>query len=65
MNELSKTYRNVILRLTKKNVLKSDNEKLGLHTGEVFEYTKDSVLEILNNWTETKQIEYFMIEHNG
>ena len=65
MNELSKTYRNVILRLTKKNVLKSDNEKLGLHTGEVYEYTKDSVLEILNNWTETKQIEYFMIEHNA
>ena len=65
MNELSKTYRNVILRLTKKNVIKTDNEKLGLHTGEVYEYTKDSVLEILNNWTETKQIEYFMIEHNA
>ena len=64
MNELSKTYRNVIVRLTKVNVLKSDNLKLGLHAGEVYEYTKDSVLEILNNWTETKQIEYFMIEHN-
>lgn len=65
MNELSKTYRNVIVRLTKENVLKSDNEKLGLHAGDTYVYTKESVLKILDDWAETKKIEYFMIEHNA
>ena len=64
MDQNAKTYRNVMLRLSKKNVLHSDNPELGLVAGESYEYTKEGILEVLNKWSETKKIEFFMIEHN-
>ena len=57
--------RNATIRITLKNIVHEDNEKLGLKAGDVFEYTLADILDILDDWSKTKKgISYYVILHD-
>ena len=58
------TMRNAFIRVSAVNILTCDNEELGLHAGDVVEYTKEDIIRILDRWRTTKDFEYFTIEHD-
>lgn len=56
-----KIMRNAFIRVSAKNILHEDNDKLGLKSGDIVTYTLENVLE---DWNRTKLFSYFVIEHN-
>lgn len=63
-NKFSKYFRNVFIRISAKNKIHEDNILLGLKKGDIVEYTKDDIKDILDKWTQTKPFNYYFIEHN-
>ena len=61
---MKKNMRNAFVRVSAKNIVKKDNEKLGVKAGDEVNYTKDDLLNILDDWLETKKFRYYMIEHD-
>lgn len=60
----NKNMRNAMIRVSSKNILHADNEKLGLKAGDIVKYSKQDILDTLDDWCKTKLFSYFMIEHN-
>lgn len=59
-----RNLRSATIRVSAKNKIHADNEKLGLKAGDVVEYTLQDILNILDEWCKTKPFYYFVIEHN-
>lgn len=59
-----KIMRNAFIRVSAKNILHEDNNKLGLKSGDIVTYTLENVLDVLEDWNRTKHFSYFVIEHN-
>lgn len=60
----NKNMRNAIIRISARNTIHEDNPKLNLKVGDTYEYTKEDILSILDDWCKTKPFYYYMIEHN-
>lgn len=60
----NKNMRNAFIRVSAVNHIHEDSEKLGVKAGDVVKYTKDDILDILDNWCKTKPFSYYMAEHN-
>lgn len=56
--------RNAFIRVSAVNHLKKDNEALGKLAGDTVEYSKEDIKDILETWSESKEMSYFFIEHN-
>ena len=56
--------RNAFVRISAVNITNIDDEKRGIKAGDTIAYTKDDILSILEEWTESRDIKYYMIEHN-
>lgn len=61
---MSRKYRNAAVRISQINVIKIDNLKLGYKIGDTVCYSLDDIKKKLDDWTKTKDIKYFIIEHN-
>ncbi len=58
--------RNAFLRISKNNVVKTDNAALGIKKGDVVSYSKEQILEILDLWAQSKTgLKYYFIEHDA
>ena len=53
------------IRISEVNVIKKDNKKLGLHAGDTVIITKEDIIKTLEDWAKTKDIKYYLIEHNA
>ncbi len=61
----SNTYmRNVNMRISRINHIKSDNESLGLKVGDIYTIEKSDVIATLEKWLKEKPFDYFLIEHD-
>ena len=60
----NKAMRTAVIRVSGVNIVNQDNDILGVKAGDEVRYTKEMILDVLNDWTKTKDIKYFMIEHN-
>lgn len=60
-----KNMRSAFVRVCAENIAKKDNEKLGIHVGDKITYTKEDIINILEEWIKTKYFNYFVIEHNA
>lgn len=61
----NKNMRTAFLRITAINHTTKDNDKLGVKAGEVFEYTLEDILNIIDTWLKSKKFIYFVIEHSN
>lgn len=59
----SKNMRNAMIRISKVNILKKDNPQLGLEVGDEYIITREMVLNTLVDWSNSKSMSYFFIEH--
>lgn len=59
------TYRNVILRISVINKIHVDNGDLGVKAGDTVINTIEAIKKVLDDWTKTKDLKYYMIEHNA
>lgn len=59
-----KGMRNANIRISRVNKIKTDNEKLGLKTGDTYIIEKSDIIAILEEWRKHKPFDYFLIEHN-
>lgn len=60
----NKSMRNAIVRISAINNIHEDNEKLNLKSGDVVTYTKEDILNTLDDWCKTKPFNYYMAEHD-
>lgn len=60
----SSKFRTANIRVSGTNIIHKANEKLGLKEGDVVTYTKEDILNILNEWLSSRYFSYYMIEHN-
>ena len=56
--------RNAFIRISSVNMTNFDDDKRGIKAGDVVTYGKEDILQILDDWTKTRDIKYYMIEHN-
>lgn len=56
--------RNAFIRISAVNVTNIDDEQRGIKAGDLVTYSKEDILNILDDWTKTRDIKYYMIEHN-
>ena len=57
--------RNAFIRVSAVNEIKSDNEELGLHAGDVLTYTEEDIDKIITDWCKRKSdITYYYIKHD-
>lgn len=61
---MPKTFRNVTIRISALNHATKDNEVLGIKAGDEVRYTLKDILNVLEDWSNTKDIKYYAIEHN-
>lgn len=59
-----KTFRNVTIRISALNHATKDNEVLGIKAGDEVRYTLKDILNVLEDWSDKKDIKYYAIEHN-
>ena len=57
-------FRNAVIRVSAINNVHADNDLLKVKKGDVVKYTLSDIINILNIWSETKDIKYYVIEHN-
>lgn len=60
-----KNMRSAFVRVCAENIAKKDNEKLGIHVGDKITYTKEDIINILEEWIKTKYFNYYVIEHSA
>lgn len=53
------------IRISEVNVVKKDNKKLGVKAGDTVIITKEEIVKTLEDWAKTKDIKYYLIEHNA
>lgn len=58
------TMRTANIRVSAENVAKVDNEALGVKAGDIITYTKEDIINTLEEWSKTKHFDYYLIEHN-
>ena len=58
------TMKTAVIRVSRINHIKEDNEKLGLKAGDVLEITYDDIKKIINSWSNNKEMDYFYIMHD-
>lgn len=56
--------RNAFIRISAVNVTNIDDEQRGIKAGDKVTYSKEDILQILDEWTKTRDIKYYMIEHD-
>ena len=61
---MPKTFRNVTIRISALNHATKDNEILGIKAGDEVRYTLKDILNVLEDWSDKKDIKYYAIEHN-
>lgn len=64
MKKNNKQMRTAFIRVSAKNHITVDNEKLGVKAGDVVEYTFENILNTIDEWLKTKKFKYYIIEHN-
>ena len=64
MITMPKTFRNVTIRISALNHATKDNEILGIKAGDEVRYTIKDILNVLEDWSDKKDIKYYAIEHN-
>ena len=57
--------RNVTLRISEINIATQDNKKYGIHAGDTVKITKEDIIAILDDWKKTKDIKYYLAEHDA
>lgn len=60
----STRMRNAFIRISAINVTNFDDESKGIKAGDVVTYSKQDILDILENWRESRDFKYYLIEHN-
>ena len=59
------SVRNVFIRVSRVNVAKEDNPKLGIKAGDTVIYETEDIYNILSEWEKTKKgITYYFIKHD-
>ena len=56
--------RNVFIRVAAVNTVRTEDPRLGLKVGDKVLYTKDDIVQVLEQWSQTRNIKYYLIEHN-
>ena len=56
--------RTLFIRISAKNTIHKDNPKLGLKAGDVYNITKQDILDMIDDWLKTTNFDYYLIEHN-
>lgn len=56
--------RNAFIRISAVNMCHIDDEKRGIKAGDTVTYSKEDILHILDDWTESRDIKYYMISHD-
>lgn len=56
--------RTAIIRVSEENTINEDYPELGIKKGDKVTYTLDEIVKILVDWAGTKDIKYYVIEHN-
>lgn len=64
MVESKKVLRNANIRLSALNIAHQDNDALAIKAGDTIEYSKEKIIKILEDWSESKDIKYYFAEHN-
>ena len=58
------TMKTAVIRVSRINRIKDDNDELGLKAGDVLEITYEDIQDIIELWSERKEMEYFLIMHD-
>lgn len=58
------TMRTANIRVSAENIARVDNEALGVKAGDIINYAKEDIVNILEEWSKTKHFDYYLIEHN-
>lgn len=56
--------RNAFIRVAAVNTVKVEDPKLGLKAGDSVLYSKNDIVQTLEEWSQTRSIKYYLIEHN-
>lgn len=59
------SMRTANVRITLINYINYDNEELGVKAGDTVTYTKEEIIEVLDDWAKTKNFSYYLIEHDA
>lgn len=65
MASTNPNLRSAIVRISLYNEIHTDNDALGVKAGDTVTYTSGIIKKTLDDWTKTKDIKYFMIEHDA
>lgn len=57
------SMRTAFIRISETNVARKDYPELGIKEGDIINYTKEDIINILEEWAKTKDMDYFLIEH--
>ena len=59
-----RNMRNADIRISAKNIIKKDNELLGLKVGDIYSISFEDIIRILEDWKKQKKcLRYYAIEH--
>ena len=60
----NRMMRTLFIRVSQKNIIHKDNDKLGLKAGDVYIITKQDILDTIDDWLKTTKFDYYLIEHD-
>ena len=63
-NKNPKSMRNAFIRISEENHVNQDSAYHNYHKGDVVKYSFEQICQSLNEWSQSKGITYYAIEHN-